>query len=239
MIASKHNNPTERNRMKTLSSIALIAALTLSAQARDPNLFGSVTDGPTYLYDDGTSEYAWSNVSHGHLAEAIWFNQFTAVPGAQTIVSVDIAWGTLSNSTPAKRLNGIPVTIGIWSDPNDDANPSDAVLVGAISGTIEHANTDTFVTYTFPTSVTIYGKSFFVGYMSPGSNGLSDSLSKTPLLFGAQDTTSPVGKSWLATMNGLPVDFVHIGRNRSVKTTEQLGSPGNWMIRATGDGPTY
>ena len=143
----------------------------------------------------------------------------------------------LLNSTPASRLNGISVTIGVWNDPNGDGNPNDAVLLGSVTGTIAKANTDTFISYPLPTSVTIATGSFFVGYMSAGSDAIFDRSSRSIPYFAGQDTSSPVGKSWFATMNGPPVDFVNLGRNKYLFTTEELGTPGNWMIRAVGSGP--
>ena len=71
---------------------------------------------------------------------AIWFNQFDVIPGQTTITSIEIAWG--SPFLPS-QIDGLPIKVGIWSDPNNDGNPSDAVLLASFAGTIQHSATDT------------------------------------------------------------------------------------------------
>ena len=224
-----------------MMTMALVASLALSAQARGPihvsasyGNQGSHTSShhsvntitADYQYDDGTSENAVAIGTGVTAIEALWFNQFAVIPGANVIGSVDIAWGTPANSTPASQLNGTPVTIAIWSDPNGDGNPSDAVLLGSVPGTVQDANTDTFITYTFPTAVTVPGTSFFVGDMTPANNSVE------PFIESLDQNTS-AGKSWTAfNSNGAPVDINNIGNNDTVAVIDSFGIPGNWLIRA-------
>lgn len=130
--------------------------------------------------------------------------------------------------TPASQLNGMPVTIGIWSDPNNDGNPNDAVLIGSVAGTIQNANTDTYVTYTFATPGTVgsAGASFFAGDVTPAFSG-------GQLFYEGIDTDNSAGHSYLAAMSsGAPADIQNLGNNDLLGTIDSFGLPGNWMSRA-------
>ena len=113
----------------------------------------------TYSVDDGTIEGAFGP-SPG--LPVTFGNRFTVVPGGETITSISIAWGNV--------VNGTPVTIKLWSDPNGDGNPNDAVLLTSLAALTANANTvagpATFTTYDIP-DVTLALPSFFVG----GSGG--------------------------------------------------------------------
>jgi len=77
----------------------------------------------TYMIDDGTAEDA-VGLSGGDI---IALNEFAVIPGSETIDSVDIAWGTPVFFDPT--LDGLPYTVAIWSDPDGDGSPIDAVLL--------------------------------------------------------------------------------------------------------------
>ena len=102
--------------------------------------------------------------------ESLWFNQFDVIAGQTSISTVSVAWGTPIAPDPSQ--NGTPVTIAVWSDPNGDGSPTDAVLLGSVAGTIQNSGTDTFVNYTFspPVDVSAFS-SFFVGDLTPMNNG--------------------------------------------------------------------
>src|SRR4029453_18370666 len=153
-----------------LTTMARVPSLALSAQAgtrakvssaRQTN--GSNGDGSrhtavsarqlwhgpnaTYQFDDGTAEDAVGFGNGAQNFESLWFNQFNVIPGAELISSVEVAWGTPVFPDPA--MDGTPVTVAVWSDPNGDGSPTDAVLLGSVAGTIQNNGTDTFITYTF------------------------------------------------------------------------------------------
>ena len=183
-----------------------------------------------YQVDDGTAEFSLGLSDGSKNAEVLFFNQFDVVDpkcNSPTFTSVSIAWG---NPFFPDASNGTPVTIAIWSDPNNDRNPNDAVLLGSVDGTIQNANTDTFVTYTFSTPVTLPpgAASFFVGDMLPANDG-------PPINPQALDESSPShGQSWFAYMSDFgPVNLANPGANDSVGLLDDLGIPANWMIRAT------
>jgi len=105
-------------------------------------------------------------------------------------------------------------------------------LLGSVAGTIQDADTDTLVTYTFATPVTVPGTSFFVGDMTPAQSRLGE------LFYQGQDTTnSAPNKSWVAANStGAPVDINNVGNNDFIGTIDSFGLPGNWTIRADAGG---
>jgi hypothetical protein len=182
-----------------------------------------------YQVDDGTAEDSIGYGDGSKNAEALWFNQFDVISPCNltTLTSVSIAWG--SPAFPDES-NGTPVTVAIWSDPDGDGNPSDAVLLGSVAGTIQNANTNTFVTYTFSPPVTLPSgaASFFVGDMTPANDG--------PQHFpqALDDNTSSHRQSWVALMSDYgPVNLTNPGANDTVGLIDDFGLPGNWLIRAT------
>ncbi len=122
----------------TLTAAALLSSFALSAEAASVGLstarqtHGSnhatnpihhlLFPADTYMIDDGTSEDAIGLSAGG---DTIALNEFAVIPGSETITSVDIAWGTPVFFDPS--LDGLPYTVAIWSDPNGDGDPDDAV----------------------------------------------------------------------------------------------------------------
>lgn len=227
-----------------LTTMALVVSLALKAQAGQPSFssakraFGAsqasinpihqlLFPTSTYMLDDGTMEDSVGFGNGLQNFQSIFFNHFNVIPGQTSISTVSVAWGT--PAFPDPTLNGEPVTIGIWSDPNGDGNPSDGVLLGSVAGTIQNAGTDTFVDYTFATPVDVSAyTSFFVGDMTPGNNG--------PEQFpqGLDETPPSHMQSWVAAMStGDPVDFNNLGNNDFLETIDAAGLPGNWGIRAS------
>ena len=75
--------------------------------------------------------------------------------GSEEITSVDVAWGPMTN--------GKPSTVLVYQDPNNDGDPSDAVLLTTADTTVANAGTDTFTSVPI-SPVTVSGK-FFVGVL--------------------------------------------------------------------------
>ncbi|MGZ5672975.1 MAG: PEP-CTERM sorting domain-containing protein [Burkholderiales bacterium] len=155
-------------------------------------------DAITYSLDDGTAE-----IGVGIVPNMTFGNHFTVVPGGQTIGSISIAW---------QGGNGTPVTVKLWSDPNGDGNPSDAILLSSIVGVISNANTNTFITYDIP-DVTLLLPSFFVGASVVNPAAIA--------AFAAGDLTPPsANQSWDAAA----ADFA--GSSPSVVANV------DWLVRA-------
>ena len=227
-----------------LTTIALVASLAL-AQAGQPKVSatghgikgnqrsmtaksaGRSAPLATYQIDDGTAEDAVGFGDGFSNIESLWFNQFDVIPGATTITSVEVAWGTPAFPDPS--LDGTPVTVAVWSDPNGDGNPSDAALIGSVAGTIQNQGTDTFVTYTFspPVELPAGATSFFVGDMTPAHSGFEQFFQ------GIDENSTLHRQSWVAAnAAGGDVNLENPGQNDTVGLIDDFGLPGNWLIRA-------
>jgi hypothetical protein len=233
----------------TLTTMSLLATFALSAQAGTPFLSPAkyqqsfradkvsasarvFSPLATYQFDDGTMEDAVGFGNGAQNFESLWFNQFDVIPGSETITSVEVNWGT--PNFPDPTLDGTPVTIAVWSDPNGDGSPTDAVLLGSVAGVISSSGTDTFVTYTLSPAVTLPAgaTSFFVGDMTPMNNGPEQFMQ------GLDENSTLHRQSWIAAMSsGGPVDINMPGNNDFLGLIDDFGLPGNWGIRAnSGEG---
>lgn len=160
-----------------------------------------------YSYDDGVSENALGLTAGGSIT---WANQFTAALGGETITNVQIAWG---NSTAS--LEGVAVTARLWSDPNGDGNPADAVALSSQAGNIVGTGTNVFQIFDIADVTLLVGQNFFVGAE------ITHAAGQFPASF---DTTAPIaGKSWIST---------GAAWTGSIFEITAIGFPGDWMIRA-------
>ncbi len=108
-------------------------------------------------YDDGSSENSIGLTAGG---EFLWLNPFGSI-GAQTLVtSVSAAYGTplFPGAGPAV---GTPVNVCVYDDPNDDGDPTDAVLISITAAVVGNVDNDVLDTYAVPSAV-LNGR-FFVG----------------------------------------------------------------------------
>jgi len=78
-----------------------------------------------YRHDDGLMDNAvgWGT------PYLCWLNQYVVQPGQEVITEVQLAWGVLPPGSPATLL--------IWSDPNGDADPTDAQVLVAVPVAVE------------------------------------------------------------------------------------------------------
>jgi hypothetical protein len=123
----------------------------------------------TYQLDDGPPFLTGVFTNEGALTAG---NHFTIAPGGETITSISTAWAP---TVP----NGTPFTAFLWSDPNGDGNPSDAVILSSAAGLTASAGTDTFVSYDIPDVTLALGQSFFAGYTISGPGTTAVALGET------------------------------------------------------------
>ena len=113
----------------------------------------------TYMIDDGTAEDSIGLTSGGSFVAC---NSFPVTGGNNVITSISIAWGT--PAFPDPTLNGLPYTAVLWSDPNGDGSPTDAVVLAMAPGVISQQGTDTFITTVIPPTM-VTTANFFVGFL--------------------------------------------------------------------------
>jgi len=171
----------------------------------------------TYLIDDGTAEDSVGLTAGGNL---LVLNSFPVSGGNNVITSISCAFGT--PLFPDPTLNGLPYTAVLWSDPNGDGSPTDAVVLAMAPGVIAQEGTNTFITTTIPPTM-VTTANFFVGFL------ITHTAGQFPAAF---DETAPTfaNRSWVAQTS-------NINDLSGAITIESVGAPpGNWLIRA--DSPT-
>lgn len=129
------------------SFIATILTVLLALQPSQPAF------GQHYQIDDGTYEvgYRWTGLPWFTIS---WLNQFTVIPGSETITSIQVVFGTPVQSDRT-------AFVCLWSDPNNDKNPSDAVLLRSVMTLIPSDRS--WHTYLIPPITLRPGESFFIG----------------------------------------------------------------------------
>src|SRR6478736_5958115 len=173
----------------------------------------------TYMIDDGTAEDSIGLTSGGSFVAC---NSFPVSGGNNVITSISIAWGT--PLFPDPTLNGLPYTAVLWSDPNGDGSPTDAVVLAQVPGVIASAGTDTFITTAIPPTM-VTTANFFVGFLVTHVAG------QFPAAF---DESAPIpNRSWIDLTS-------NINDLSGAAPIESFGLVGNWLIRADGNtgGPT-
>jgi hypothetical protein len=174
----------------------------------------------TYMIDDGTAEDSIGLTAGGSL---VALNSFPVTGGNNVITSISIAWGT--PAFPDPTLNGLAYTAVLWSDPNGDGSPTDAVVLAQAPGVISQQGTDTFITTAIPPTM-VTTTNFFVGFL------ITHNAGQFPAAFDEDPPTLP-NRSWVdATAN--------INDLSGAITIESAGLVGNFLIRADGNtgGPT-
>ena len=174
----------------------------------------------TYMIDDGTAEDSIGLTNGGSFVAC---NSFPVTGGNNVITSISIAWGT--PAFPDPTLNGLAYTAVLWSDPNGDGSPTDAVVLAQAPGVISQQGTDTFITTVIPPTM-VTTANFFVGFLITHTGG------QFPAAFDETAPTLP-NRSWVAQTG-------NINDLSGAITIETAGLVGNWLIRAEGNtgGPT-
>jgi large repetitive protein len=128
--------------------------------------------GGTYQIDDGTVSASGSGRGYFGALQSVWLNGFQVQAGMETINTVSIMFGAapVGDGSPA---NGSPVTIVLYTDPNNDGNPINGVLQRQVAGTVQLSDTATFVDFAIPSITLTAGNWFFVGMAAAGTSGTS------------------------------------------------------------------
>jgi hypothetical protein len=186
-----------------------------------------------YMIDDSTTESSLGLLLGGTLC---WFQRFDTLPASSfdVITEVQAAYGLPGNAGIAVP-NGTAVTACIWEDPNDDGDPSDAVLLSKQVSTVQ--NVDTHVLNAIPIPpCTVRGR-FFAGVF------LKHAINRFPasrdLNHFSQGRAFFVG----TTTAGGAFDPYHLGSTNhtqifSLDTANGGALNSVWRVRAVGNGVT-
>jgi hypothetical protein len=174
----------------------------------------------SYAVDDGSSEIAYGLFS---ARGDVWFAQgFTQQPGAGTIVSIDIAYGSPAVAGTGNSLpNGTPLTVLLYNDPTNDLNPGDAVLLTSVDTTVQGVDADTFISVAIPHTV-VNGDFFVAALFKDISNQYAIGV----------DVDPPVANvSWGAA--GSALNAANIAGTANLNSLQQLPAV-NLLLRANG-----
>lgn len=217
--------------VRYLSAVALLACASVaSAQFSDAGFregnVGGTPDINEYQRDDGVAENAIGLTAGGDFA---WIMRYTSQVANPLITGVRVAFGT------PLALNGTAATAYVWSDPNNDGSPADAVLLGQAAGVVSGANaatpinTPTFVAFNTPDVLIVPGQNFFVGVKVTHLAGhFPAAIDQTAPLPGAGFTWGTFGAAGSFNPNALGTgqnltDFFTLSAN---------GLHGDWLVRA-------
>jgi len=173
---------------------------------------------PPYRVDDGTPADLLSAIGYlgdeesGYMA---WLNQFTIAAGRETI------GGIIPQFLPQYVPDGTAFTVHVWSDPNGDRNPNDAVLLASAAAVMAPGLTVVPIPDTY---IGPEGTHFFVGIVMH----ILDWNTTYPASY---DDSSDMRASWIAwSANAIDANNLPAAENLSSMTT--LFGGGNFMLRA-------
>jgi len=225
----------------TLLTAAVACALTVPASAQfstrnpvsnyKPRVSVTMPGGSysainNYLLDDGTSENSLGLTAGG---EIVAIQKYTAVGGTDTITSVSAAWGTAL--FPGGNVTaGAAVKVFVWSDPNQDGNPVDGVIITQGAGVVTNVDNDLFDVYPVPAGVV--NGIFFVG---ASVNQIAGEFPSS------MDQTVPAGAGFAyVTGNGTAGSYTGAPVTGTIGLFDMVaaGFACNWMLRAEGGSAT-
>ena len=178
----------------------------------------------SYLHDNGFgAQIGGVGTNNGPTQVIAWLAHHTVAPGREIVNGFQIVWGLLPE--------GYPATVGLWSDPNGDGDPSDAQLVTAVQTVVESPWVPaTVVDIPFPeTDLGAPGTSFFIGAWVEGVADFPDGIPA------AYDPLAASGESWwIASLppfdpNDLATGALEYGRIADLIP----GFRGDWYLRLT------
>mgnify|MGYP001976650729 CR=1 FL=1 len=172
-----------------------------------------------YILDDGTA-----NTNQGPPStfdpDTLWGNYFFAEAGGEVITTVSVAFGP---SFPVDT----PITIWLLDDPDDDADPTNAVALTSAVYLHDGTSGNVFVDFAIdPTEVT---GGFFVG-----ANAFLMGGEDRPMRV---DTDSDATRSWFfyaPEIDDVINDLASAPFGTRMDNTEFVVFPGAFMLRATG-----
>ena len=163
--------------------------------------------GYDYQLDMGFGSFPWGGPKQTlpEGADFIWLNHFEVAAGQEIITHIAVPWTCFATE-------GLPVTLALWNDPNNDGDPHDATLLATTTATtIDDFGNNIAMRMSIypiaPTFVGSWGEGFFVGAaasLPPGG---------APAVF---DQGRSVNQSWFAFEPTGTADIDSLGNNDSL-----------------------
>ncbi len=186
-----------------------------SVTGRTPAQSGGLAGtGCEYANDKGAADNSFGQAGAAAVGAAAGY---VTVDGCTTLTAIQVAWGAVAE--------GQPCTLQIYNDPNKDGDPTDitgADQLVSVNGVTANVDSDVFNTYDIPPTV-VEGMFWVVAITE--DTGDDD----FPMNIDEEPVASPLNYLLLGiTDPNNPFDGTVLG--------EADTGPGNYMIRATGDG---
>jgi hypothetical protein len=166
-------------------------------------------------WDDGSSEDSFGVYYGGELCPIAHFS--VASPG--TVQAIRTCFGTPREPGGSGVWAGDPVRVYVWSDPNGDGNPADAVFLAEARGTVEAGSIDTDAFQSIAIHQVVSG-SFFIGASVRTYMGYPDPM----------DGNGPQHNEAWITFNTVPFDPNNVMAN--LYNMHDIGFVCNWLLRA-------
>lgn len=171
----------------------------------------------TYMIDDDTAESSIGVLGGGHM---IWLNQFEITATREFVSSISVAFGAIETHHYVKAF--------VWSDPDQDGDPSDALVLSTTGGFTASVASNTFTLFDTPdVYVGPAGTKFFAGIYIEHLDG------RNPAQL---DQSVSAEQSWFIAGGSQPLDPENLGDSNIVALIDSFGAglAGNWLIRAGG-----
>lgn len=174
-----------------------------------------------YAYDTGvTSTAVGPPGSFPVDPQTAWGNYYFTEPGGEVITSISVAFGP-------NFAEGREVTVWLFNDPDDDADPRNAIPLASATRVPEALGGSIFTEFSItPTEVS---GGFFVAAVALTNRGVDRPA--------ASDSNGRADRSWLfynPATEGINVD--NLGGNALARRLDDgiVPFPGAWLVRATG-----
>ena len=173
------------------------------------------TDEVTYSRAIGAADESIGNLTIGNF---IWLSGFQVEPTGEILREVEVAFGA---GTPL----GTPATVHVWTDPDGDGIPDDAVRKVSVPVSVTSSGSSTYLSVDVPdVYVGAAGSWFFVGVEAFGIP------TPAPLDGGVAERNS-----WVAAASHVAnVDPNDLTTASFLGLVDSLGVAGEWLIRAIG-----
>ena len=180
-----------------------------------------------FSVDDGSLDDSVGVNDSTSAYQFVWLNRFTpsAADFPFQLEQISVIW-------PAGQVAvGNSIELVVYADTDGDGDPSNATYLQSFNVTVQVADDTTWNTYTLSTPVPLTGP----GDVLIGAIDRFVASSVTPANYPAAiDTTASQGRSWLGWWAADPPTPPVLPPDDTFDTLDNLGLPGNFMIRGTG-----
>lgn len=174
-------------------------------------------------YDDGTTDYASSVGTAGVPRATCWMYSVGAVGVATRVTAVSSAWGWTATGTPLPA--GLTGEVAVFEDPNDDGDPSDAVVLAQAAAPMVGPHTDVLQTIPLPAPVIAQGR-FFIAAWTVHTTGF-------PTPRDISGCNSRPGVGWLIGNEFGPINTANLNANTTPPFQAPNGQTYVFLLRAT------